>query len=456
LFSPRYAIIRAVLALAAGYSLVALGTGASPSLAQSSAPRLLYVHNGHVLLSDLTRSFSRTVSTMPNHGSNNSWWPMNTTYSGWSYDGSYFVVEPSSSVLLSFGYLPASVYAASGQLFHHINYGLTQSPSYLGTGPYWAIDSNSLVYTGTALKKHHAEISIWKEGLRGSLSLAWPQYRAQLLPFLQYEIPPFPVGTNDPATEQFADDANANQTSSLWSTKLNTGIAAARPSLGIARAVGQQLPAASPHVRVDPWFFASHGHAGHASGFSPGHAVVASTRFVAGIATKAAQRFGGRIVVAPLTGGRTRHFVGRGSDPTWSPDGKWLFYVQRTRIKTVRFRLRFEVPTHHGRPVTEFLPVTSAVNRISIIRVHPDGSRRQTIATFTGYGITSLNVLADNRTVVFEYVSSDQRLIQFAHRDHGITVTQVYHHYQRPLIETVTLGFAPRALMAGRDPVIQP
>jgi hypothetical protein len=445
-----HAVRRALVALAAACSLLAAGAGQSVGLAQPTATsRVLYIHNGKIILSDLSHSFTKSLGSASGQGNigfgeSGQWWRSSSVYTGWSHDGRYVLSEPAYSFLLNEGITTAKVYAPSGRLLHRINYSAVQSPANLTAGPYWALDSDKLVYGGVPRTGHAGNISVWKEGLAGSLSLLWPRYQSQLNDNFGFFgggiLVSFGNGV-DPAREMLSDDTSANRTSVLWSLQRKTGIS---------------------YSSREKWSFASLRDGAHLTGFAPGLAVAADGQNVAGVAQKKAGAFGGRILVTPLSGGHHRRFVGKGSDPTWSSDGKWLFYAQNTRIKALKFRVR--AARFHGFPFggtgslssSRWAGVSSPVNRISIIRVHPDGSDRQTVATTTGYGITSMNVLSDDKTVVFEYVASDQTLAKRAHKTHGLSRQAIYKHYPRPLIETATLGGTPRILMTGRNPVVQP
>jgi hypothetical protein len=224
----------------------------------------------------------------------------------------------------------------------------------------------------------------------------------------------------------------ANQPAVLWSVKQRAGL-----------------------TWVDSWAAVSRRTGAHPTALASWQPVAGDARNVAGLDVSTLPGSGGKILVAPLVGCRQPHFVGSGHDPTWSPDGRGLFYIQQTQFKAVKFRLRYPI-RRRGHVETRVARIVSPVNRIAIIRVPPNGSDRQTVTTTPGYGATSLNVLADDKTVVFEYIASDQRIATIAYARGGITVKQVYKHYPRPLIETAFLGGTPRVLMPGRLPVVQP
>ncbi|HEV3309581.1 MAG TPA: hypothetical protein VG815_03565 [Chloroflexota bacterium] len=158
-------------------------------------------------------------------------------------------------------------------------------------------------------------------------------------------------------------------------------------------------------------------------------------------------------VVRPDRGSR---IVGRGYDPTWSPDGRWLYYIQRVRLRTLRFRMQSAPMIPDPPPfLVKWITVTSGVYDASVIRVRADGSDRQTITSQPAYGFAQLNVLSKSRGVVFTRLPPDWNL--WRHRRLGLTLARVRQFGPTMDIEIARPGQAPRILIPHAHlPAVQP
>lgn len=130
----------------------------------------------------------------------------------------------------------------------------------------------------------------------------------------------------------------------------------------------------------------------------------------------------------------------------WSRDGRWLYFVIRTRLRRLRFRL--EVPP------APWETIRSSVYRCSVVRVHPDGASRQVVASQLGFGFADRNILADG-SVVFSRVGDDLNL--WRHRRLGLTMRRVTRYEPHIRIERAHLDHHVRILVRrGHSPVVQP
>ena len=100
--------------------------------------------------------------------------------------------------------------------------------------------------------------------------------------------------------------------------------------------------------------------------------------------------------------------------------------------------------------------VRSRVCRSKIIRVRPDGSDPKAVVDQPAYGFAQINVLRDDRTVVFTEVPNEWNL--WRHRNLGLTLKKVRKDGPvRMNIEIATIGHQPRVLIPDAHlPVVQP
>lgn len=110
-------------------------------------------------------------------------------------------------------------------------------------------------------------------------------------------------------------------------------------------------------------------------------------------------------------------------------------------------------PVFGGKPPWE--DILSAVYRLKIFRVRPDGSGKRLVETENGYDIQDLNVLADDRTVVYTLIPSDRSL--WRHRHDELTAPRVALYTPKPSIEWATVGGSRHVLIAdGHLAAVQP
>lgn len=96
-------------------------------------------------------------------------------------------------------------------------------------------------------------------------------------------------------------------------------------------------------------------------------------------------------------------FAVKGYDPTWSADGRWLYFASNRKARSLRFRL--QVPKHGGG--TKWVRIVSPVNHVSIYRIRSDGTHRQLVTTYTGFAVAGIQPVGNDRDVIFSGVPSD-------------------------------------------------
>jgi WD40-like Beta Propeller Repeat len=142
------------------------------------------------------------------------------------------------------------------------------------------------------------------------------------------------------------------------------------------------------------------------------------------------------------------HFA-NGYDPTWSQDGRWLYYVTRTKLRSLTFRIQTSLGGHPS-----WQTVRSFLFHVSIRRSHPNGTHTQVVTSQTAYGFGHLNVLKDG-SVIFTAVPSDLNLWRHSHG--GVTPAILRRYGPKYRIEWASVGGQPHVLIQGAHlPAVQP
>lgn len=344
-----------------------------------------------------------------------------TPYYYWAPDGKRLVLVPGFLAPLS----TAAVLAPSGRLLHAVvsdSEGATGLGATALYGPFWAADADRLVYE-SVLAASPARISrpliegITAAGRRWRL---WPRgvraVGAKNVCQLQgVSSPPDPVNYLFSAEEHYL--SRFVQWDALAHVMVYLGCHGTWRLVDTRTGRSHSLPF-SWLSRVD----------------------LSDTGLIAGTTGR------GRVVIVDSRHPSRWNDVGRGYEPAWSPDGHWLFYVSRNLLRMLTFKMQWQPPVRYPPPwFPKWYTVRSPVYRVSILRIASDGTRRRVMTSQPAFAFAQLNVLSDDRSVVFTRIPSDVNL--WRHRAERLTIKRVARYGPHMDIEITRAGSRPSILI---------
>ena len=386
---------------------VQLPTAAGSGVA---APNMVYTHDGHQYMVSLAGGPAKLLKIPAQR--RGLLGPLSESYE-WSSDGRYLVSEGGA-----FG-PPASLwlFSRSGHRLRSLNrckpfaiQCLLGSVWFPSSGN-WASDADRLVDAPPTLTSCSARVCrasgepIYTVGLHGKVHQLWPHHP---IPISGGGINNVIFIGNDPAGLLLLTEVLGGARFTFWNVEDHD--------------VAYQTFGSPGHE----WIVRNTVTGGHWSlPFASGSITMSREGRVAGIDH-------GFVAVRPLRRYGRVHRIARGYAPAWSPDGRWLYYVSRAKLRNIAFKLhvRREIlpsclhrhpPNCHGRIKLHYKWVwqktSSAVYRVSVYRVQANGLHREKLFSQISYGFADLNPLADNSGVVFSDIPTDLSLWQ--HRGPG-------------------------------------
>ena len=452
-------VISAIGALAILFAAqLPASAGGSPAL----ATRMVYTHNGREYIVSLAGGSAKRlhIAKLPNplYGPYKKLHihppPLLESYQ-WSPDGRYLVAQAPGFTLTSDLWL----FDASGQKLRNLNACKPQTLRCIvnsfafPAGVNWASDADKLVYTSPASLScsrkgcRGGTQAIYSVNLQGRRHKLWPHHALRTdtsVAFVDAET----ISGLDPAAGLLGAELNGLARSTFWVVTRHD--------------VVYETFKSPDH----PWGVRNVADGQHWSlPFLADSITVSRTGVVAGMDR-------GFVAVRPVRRYGRLHLIARGYAPAWSPDGRWLYYVSRTKLRNFSFRLLeptlilppcFIHHRPHCQPPKTFRfkwtweQTQSAIYRVSVHRVQSNGHNPEKLFSRVSYGFANLNPLAGDNGVIFSSVGTDLALWQHRHVDGHVTAHDIAKHGPIISIDSWTPGTGIQTLVVhGRLPAIQP
>jgi hypothetical protein len=389
---------------------------------------LVFTRGSHVLSRPLFEKgpLRRIHTTTPGGGYANT--AFGTPYYYWSAAGRYlevapgFEISPSAVQLLDFG-----GHAARSE-------GATVGAPPAVYGPFWSTSGDQRLYMSTEVATYGVDrgepifVAITPAGQTRRL---WPVGRgsvpSRVLCQLQGAFKP-----PDPAVRLHDNEKSYLTRFVQWNPQMNAIIyAGCSPHW--------QLINTRTGVRFDLPF-------GRTSPVS-----MSDTGLIAG-----SDRHG-QIVVISVKHPAARTIVGAGYDPTWSRNGRWLFFGSKAIERTLRFRMQWEPNVPFKLPgFPRWYTVHSPLYRLSVLRANANALQHsQWLGSISGFAVANLNPVDNTGSIVFTLVPSDLNL--WRHRKLGLTLAKVARYQPQMRVELASAGGVRTLVGHGAHlPAIQP
>ena len=384
----------------------------NPTSHRSPALRLAFVRGNNLYLSDFGKHPVGIASQSDGFGLEQDF----QLRFSWSHDGRYLLIAP----LITASAPIATIFDSTGRIVRTLQG--TALPDY-GNGPFWANDSDRLVYSGNIVYATDVA-SVWGLSIAGSAHLLWPANQKRVTSTTSRSGPSLDV-TSDPALNLLSVETGSQRQTMFWDPRRNIGVSVDNDGTSNWHVIScpTSLLRSLPYQSLVE--------------------ATMSAGYVAGLVRPDNAYVSGHIVIQSVAHRQHTVDAGIGSDPTWSPDGKWLFFVTRSEQRSYDFHIQAtRYSGSHG-----WVGLKTAAYRVSVVRIRPNGTGRQVVTSQTGYDFAQLNVLPGDNRVVFDYIPSDYNL--WKHRRDHLTLGLTRRYGPVPRIETAGIGSMPKTLVTG-------
>jgi hypothetical protein len=237
--------------------------------------------------------------------------------------------------------------------------------------PGWAVDADQVAYIADAGYDHgHAYFDVEAADVKGHTTRLWRSSNAQFCGIGE--------GAADPADGMYLRESTLDR-SLRWSLHAGNAVYAS------PCAPGMQM--ITLHTGKSSVLGASQGWHSPALSRAEKLALVVQSSGTSSVPT---------IQLVQATSGTVLTSVGPGETPSWSVDGKAIYYQQRVAKSVVAIG-------------TGTAAITSTVYLVSICQAPADGSRHSVIATVNAHFLGGLSQVPGSTSVIFSAVGNDTK-----------------------------------------------